>query len=64
LIEQIFSEHAENVEKSAEVLTPAERVELMKALSRHRQAATSRPMLLGGVARKPRMLDKTHFTSI
>jgi DNA-binding transcriptional ArsR family regulator len=32
LIEQIFSEHTEHLEKLAEVLTPAERVELMKAL--------------------------------
>jgi hypothetical protein len=32
LIEQIFSEYTEHLEKLAEVLTPAERVELMKAL--------------------------------
>jgi MarR family transcriptional regulator, 2-MHQ and catechol-resistance regulon repressor len=34
LIDRIFTEHAEHLEKLAEVLTPAERVQLMKALKK------------------------------
>jgi MarR family transcriptional regulator, 2-MHQ and catechol-resistance regulon repressor len=52
LIERIFTEHAEHLEKLAEVLTPAERVQLIKALKKlGKQAAapiTDQPGLVTG----------------